>query len=191
MIGAHYAGDNEYAGTRIDSTIVMYAGRPVVVSRVDRVGNKPVAHVRQLQDNMELTVDLDDLDICPPEIGYVNMHGIASYICRMPKRRDYKQGTRMQNLFSHYGLNIRDITQANLYNTFMGVFPSYKDCINTVQMNPESPVISMAWGNDWAIDCEANLRHRFGKSVGRVEDSQPILFKEYQYLQDALQRSLN
>jgi hypothetical protein len=190
MIGSHYGGDREYADSRVTNTIVMHEGRPVTVVELAPSSEGAMATVLDLLNSNRIVTRLDGLDLCPPKIGYVNYGGVASYVCRMPKRRDYKQGTRMQNLVSHCGLPINSIAAAQLYSPIVGDYPDFTTCIQSVGPDSGTKNHSMAWHNDWALSVSGDITYKFGNVVGSLKDSEPKLLPQFKHLQKVLQRSL-
>lgn len=85
----------DYAQSRLMDTVVRVNGNPVIV-----VGIADLAHieVQTLIKSRRKTVTMQDLDLEPVELGYVNYNGCAIYASRKPKRQDWRQGLRYENM---------------------------------------------------------------------------------------------
>lgn len=190
MLGSDYGDDYGYAATRIQGTIVKYKGKPVTVTNV--IGGEgsdgPVALIRGLKAKEEKAVKLFDLDICPSKMGYVNFDSVASYICRQPLRRDYKQGMRTQQLVSQFGYRIQDIPNHAYYEILVNEYPSFSDCVRTV--STEGGGDSAAWHYDWALDHEDNLLYKFGEVVGKLTGGSLVLDDTHGHLSEQLEEAL-
>ncbi len=190
MLGEHYGDDHEYADSRVRGTVVMHDGEPVHVDNVFRHDETgvPTAVIRHIVTGKSSAVDLKSLDLEPFNLGYVNYANSASYICRAPMRRDYKQGMRHQNIKSQYGYRSCDIPFAGFYDTIMNKFPPYGVCLNLVG---KKGIESWAWHLNWAVDNKGNLLHKFGEIVGTVQhNTTPVLFDTYKHLQESLEETL-
>jgi hypothetical protein len=96
MSKVDYKDDYNYASTRINNTIVMHDGMPF---KVDGIGaGKVFCGVKVLEGIFE-EHKLEELDLSPRRVGYVNKGGVAHYCMRMPSRH-YKQGLCQENFFS-------------------------------------------------------------------------------------------
>lgn len=194
MLGSHYNNDAGYAESRIKGTIVTHEGQPVKVSGVTGGdgGSEPVAVVHDLKGENKFMVNLSDLDLCPPKLGFVNYEATTSYVCRKPMRRDYKQGLRNQNLTTEFGYNIQSIPDYALLSTIVGDFPTFEQCRKKLEKTRKgnSRVQSWAWDYHWAIDIDNNLLHKFGKIVGKFVGDKLVLSPKFNYLQSQLEGSL-
>src|ERR1700754_2631417 len=99
-----YGHDYVYAQTRIQGTVlrVLATGEPVYVVQVS--GDGRCACVPIDLDwgdrNNNIYLQVDELDMHPVPLGYVNCAGEATYLMRVPMRRDWKQGLRQENCWS-------------------------------------------------------------------------------------------
>ena len=190
MLGSDYGTDHEYADSRVRGTIVRYEGEPVQVDNIfrDDETGEPTAVLKVLKSGRGSTAPLAALDLEPFKLGYVNYALSASYISRMPMRRDYKQGMRYQNINSGYGYHQKDIPLKDYYDTLMGKFPSFASALRSVT---EGKLESCAWGHHWAVDNEGSLLYKFGKQVGTVGGvTGPVLDDNHTHLQEQLEESI-
>lgn len=177
-----YGNDWEYAGTRLHETVVRWGDKPIYVEAVGAAG----AISRLLgSDKMEL-IPLDDLNLKPVSLGYINYHRVASYVVRVPKRRDWRQGMRHGNIRSISGLPAQEIPLDKMVDTISGKYPSYRFCLEGVNRNYQS----LAWHRHWAVVKPirpGNLTICYkGEAVGSVIEGQPMLDEKHQYLKEYL-----
>lgn len=196
-----YPGDMEYAATRLPDTVVLHKGVPVEVKvvitggenltgyyqhigrpRPARPPQRPIWVHNIVKDSNEI-VSLDDIDPTPVPLGYVNYQGVASYIARVPRRGDYKQGMRYNNIRSISGLPAQRIPYSAIASTIVNEFPTFTLCVKTSRT-----CRSIAWHRDWAID-NTGLIHYQGEEVGGLIEGRVALHRKKQYLQEALDES--
>lgn len=185
---SNYAGDHEYLSSRISGSVVMCQGSPVYVLEVTGSGN---ASIEDLVTHNRRVIRADNLSLEIPKLGYVNYFGRATYVCRKPMRRDYKQGLRKQNLISTYGYISNELPYHSLVPTLTNNYPSFKECLNLIQNQKDrpEPIFSMAWNRNWAIEKEGDnlhLLYKFGTVVGSIINGEPTLKNEFMYLIEQL-----
>lgn len=196
--------DHRYAVTRIRDTIVMDGNTPVEVCsdilsnmEVRRVldgegttlkNKSPVSPilVRDLKSKNLSVVCVGDITPSLPELGYVNHRGVASYIARLPKRRDWRQGIRYSNLVSYCGLPMEDIPYSAIADTLTNTYPTFERCIQSFAKS--KTLRSIAWHRDWSVDKDGVVFHE-SIPVGALLEGRVSLSKEFLYLQEALDES--
>lgn len=129
----NYGEDWDYAGARLrDSLVRTVNGEPLFVYAVR--DDLSVSGCLLNSHNQEITVGLDDLDLSPVPLGYVNKDRSVSYVSRSPCRH-YKQG------LTNYTMNVRgspvSLTSRFLANTIMGKYPSL-ECVMEDILTEES-----------------------------------------------------
>ena len=126
-----YENDWEYASAKLGGSIVRYEGYPVWV--VD-VNDEYVCLDKIPSNGGTFKVQLCDLDLTPLPLGFVNGDNTCSYIQRVPKRNDWKQGVRAANLMglssSSVNLNINSV---DFVNTVLNKFPSIENCMEYIE----------------------------------------------------------
>src|SRR5687768_15024544 len=96
-----YPGDPRYASTRLVGTVVLHNKEPVEVqgvysSRAEAADayhaiNKPLPDkvpknptwIKNIKTSEHSIVSLEELDVTPFKLGYVNYKGVASYVVRV------------------------------------------------------------------------------------------------------------
>lgn len=182
-----YGTDYEYAATRLVNTIVRHNDKLVEVLGINRAnGHCTVRQVSAARQDMKV-VPLDELNLKPLRLGYANLNGGgAIFICRVPRRDDWRQGTRAANLkvcvdgFMNFEwpLHILVDVVANKY-------PKFKTAV-TRSRNTGKRV---AWAREWAV--QGGMVFNKDRVVGRMNDKNEITLNEgYTYLQESLTETL-
>lgn len=189
-----YGDDYEYAGSRLDGTIVTLDNKPVYVNKIGPKMVAVLSWLNSLDDTFKH--DAKELDLHPVKLGYCNAYGTASYLMRKPMRRDYKQGLRHGNFFSLGEVHAERIGYQLLDNVIKGVYPTYEQVVETAtgkvpQLNPFKAVKvgRMAWCREWAMDTTGILLYK-GKPVGNHVEGKNVLDDSHSYLREALEEAL-
>lgn len=95
---------SDYAASRLVDTIVRIGQDPV---RIISVNDLAAVEVESLIRARRKRVNFNDLNLEPVQLGYVNYQGQAVYACRMPKRNDWRQGLRYDNMYFSYHYDSR------------------------------------------------------------------------------------
>lgn len=178
-----YDGDCQYAITRLEHTVVRLRGEPVFVDYLEEEGD--TFHVRRLVNMEEVTCKLEELDLVPIPLGYVNFAGRASYVVRKPMRHDWRQGARTQNCTTLSGINITRIAFTEMVNTILNKFPAFEEAIKNARKG-----FSCAWHREWAVNGKLEVVYKGTKVVGTVIDNKVALKEQYLYLSEALAEAL-
>jgi hypothetical protein len=180
-----YSDDYEYASSRLSETIVRKGNEPVYIYGVSP-GMKVTYQVIDKPGEDPGVCDIDELDLKPVPLGYCNFNKNASYLTRIPMRRDWRQGLRQGNYMSLNGVDARKIPNTALAKVIKGEYPTFKDCLELVKK-----LNSVAWHRHWAISNAGGLFHK-GSAVPVcvILDGELKLSTKYQYLSEALKESL-
>jgi hypothetical protein len=129
----NYGDDWDYAGTRLrDSLVRLGDGRPFYVHSVREDGTVSGSLAGSPFDT---TASMDDLNLSPVPLGYVNKKRIVSYTSRSPTRH-YKQGLTSYTLVAK-GSPV-SLTSRDLAKTIMGVYPSVESVMEDVLTEEKS-----------------------------------------------------
>lgn len=197
----NYNEDYEYAAQRLPQTVVRMAdtGMPVYVHEV-RVREKKVS-VSSLEKGVQENklVKLKDLILDSPPLGFVNYNGVAVFVMRIPMRRDWRQGVRMQNCYvCSQGLPIHfnDLLRNDaLHNCIIGKYPTISrilDKYNAKAANLFAPAASLAWDRHWALTPQKGVMYKdwgvVGTLLGKGDD---IMFKDgHAFLRENFEESV-
>lgn len=187
-----YGKDYGYAQTRIEGTMVrlLGSGEPVYVQRVLDSG-MCYLHMIDDENNATITKHIDDLDMHPVPLGYVNVRGDVVYLARIPMRRDWKQGLRQANSWSSKGL-LDDIPRKSIRHCIIGKYPTFNKACKDVKIGVargRNKII--AWHRHWAIETSDFIQYKNHEIVGKLEKGKPVLFDRYKYLKEALEESMS
>jgi hypothetical protein len=177
-----YGKDYAYAATRLNGTIVRDKdGEPFHVINVDVTGDA-VGYLLKggSINNTPVHRRVDDLNVQPVHLGYVNHEGGGvTYIRRMPLRRDWKQGLRSEQCVSS-NIRLNGMDWKELRKTILGEFIPFK---RAIKYN-----FGVAFHRHWAVN-RKRLYYK-NKQVGIIHEDNPVLNDEHQYLKEYLQECL-
>lgn len=179
-----YGDDWDYADTRLATTVVRHAYKPFLVNRVDAGG---VVRGQYLDEKLPRTthVPLDQLQLTPVSLGFVNTEEGACYVVRIPKRNDWRQGLRRGTMRSLTCKPTEAISLRDLSDTIKGIYPTIEACRNIV---PHTGTV--AWCRNFCITNDGGIMYKNLGIVGRFAGAEFRLSDEFSYLQEALEDSL-
>lgn len=185
-----YGKDFGYASTRILNTIVRLAnGDPVYVMHMSLEG---MCYVCPLEKEWVIEnckqYDLDDLDLHPVPLGYVNSSGVATYLQRMPLRRDWKQGLRQENCSSS-NRRLYSLPMDAVKKCIIGDYPTFKRAYTDARKRSENTLKAIAWHRHWAVTSVGSIFYK-NELVGETINDQPTLNDKYKYLKEYLSETL-
>lgn len=189
-----YGKDYVYAQTRIQGTILrlLETGEPVYVMHVTAAGTCTCIPIEKDWNNPAegQKCHVDQLDMHPVPLGYVNCAGDATYLMRIPMRRDWKQGLRQENCWSS-GRHFSDIPMKDIKNCIMNKYPTFNRAIKDVQNGTaRGRQKTIAWHRNWAIRTDGIVLYKNNEAVGNLKDDGVELTSSYWYLKEALQESM-
>lgn len=182
-----YGDDFAYAASRLNESVVVHSetNTPVYIQRVDDEGN----WLGQNALGKRAVGRVENLDLTPVKLGYVNSTTYASYIQRRPERR-YRQGFRqssMHNLSDTPGVRI---LSPELASTIRGIYPTLEMCIDRVE-NGEAT--TQAFSREFAVSRKLQKGYTLlfkDKVVGWVDCNDNVqtfgLDNKYEYLSEML-----
>jgi hypothetical protein len=198
---SHYESFDE-CQTRLNGTVILYKGEPVVVQQVEANGAEPcLLHLKFLprsRDSATVLVTDEDLEYRRFNLGYVNLAGGATYAARWPIVEGYKQGLTCNNLkFTSIGggqpaPNFQHIyVQPGFKDMLQGKYPTAEEAMERLLAQNEPP-ISVAFQPDFAIRRD-QFRGDFlldyrGQKVGFGKNKFSVP-QDYWYLREVLQKS--
>lgn len=174
----------EYANSRLAGTIVKYQGEAVYVSEC--FGER-LAKIRVLPHGNEDAVNLDHLDLSPIKLGYVNIGGCAEYLQRIPKRRDWRQGLRANNV------NNAGVLEEGVAFLVNPTYPTPDKVVDRVFHCSDE---SMAFSRHFSVRYDGCIRHKGRQSVGEVclddeDHASWKLYDDFLHLEEALKEALD
>lgn len=189
-----YGKDYGYAQTRIQGTIlrIQKSGEPVYVASVSNDGTCvviPIEHSHLTMDHA-VRVGVDDLDMHPVSLGYVNVAGEATYLMRIPMRRDWKQGLRSENCYSS-GRRLSQMPMKAVRSCIMNKYPTFKKvCTDIEAAVKNNRVKTLAWHRNWALRSDTTVFYKNLRVVGRLVGGAVVLDKGNEHLKECLEESM-
>lgn len=127
--------DVGYARDKLVETLVRYNGQPVIVGNIDGRGKANIYKV--FGNHTYIDVKYGDLELEPVSLGNINFNGGVAYASRIPKRRDWRQGLRNNNMhisqvIDGFGRNTIRLTSTELGKTIIGSYPSIETCVESI-----------------------------------------------------------
>lgn len=189
MIGYDTA---DYAATRLVDTIIRYKDMAVFVKAVGLKNGKISIRCLDLLDEDENLIEayLEDCDINPVPLGYVNHNKTTHYITRTPMRRDWRQGLRMLNIVDVEGAQPRMIPYHTIAHTILGKYPSFKSCLD--RLSSKDKILKMAYCRDFSINNEGVLIYKGLFEVGKIDmiNGAITILPEYNWVGEAFDESM-
>lgn len=186
-----YGTDYRYAATRLNETIVRRNNQPVLVRNVSGDG---MVDYYNILDGERGSCRLEDLDVRPMPLGYVNKAKKAYYMTRVPKRSDWRQGVRANNVM----LVCRTPLRGMLHSLIRALYKNktnFDGCFTEIAYRRAS---SMSFHQHWALKVRRNttkshqLCYKGIDNVGHVyEDKTFKLRKGCHHLKEYLEECLN
>jgi hypothetical protein len=184
-----YNDNVEYASQRLAGTIVRVGEVPVYVSSVFETRQEGIlCKIQELQDTEDDSkfVSVDNLNLEPVPLGYVNYGPSSYYMVRKPMRNDWRQGLRRGNSAFIGDEGFYELPHQELNQTILGKYPKVKDALALVKTRIKDKV---AFSRDFAVGYDKTLHYK-GRRVGTF-DKQMTLDKKYFYLNEYLQETLD
>ena len=161
-----YSNDNvEYARQRLNETIITHQGKAVMVVDVNKQGaKKPLLIIStEILTGKQIADSIDNYDLTPVKLGFVNAKNNVGYVARKPLRNDWRQGLRANQVIVPYSssgkffIDFKDIAK-----TIEGIFPTIEEIRDMKMMR--------AFSRDFSVDKNDDIYYRaFGK-VGNFID---------------------
>lgn len=187
-----YPNDNpEYAKQRLVGTIITHNGKAVNVANVRKVGgNKPLEVSSIAILNHEPVIDsIENYDLTPIKLGFVNHGADTVYVTRMPMREDWRQGFRWsQAFFPFMSTPDTNVDSIDLARSVENIFPDIDEIREILRRRQGM----MAWCRNFAIDNKDQIFYRgFGK-VGEFLDKTTnfLLDGKFFWVEDRLKKVL-
>lgn len=184
-----------YAASRLIDTIILCDGAPVIVRNVEKsdAGSGIVVKYTEILDPTDRTkrADINQFDLNPVRLGYVNYRKDPVYLTRAPMRRDWRQGLRTMNIYDAHGNNPRMIPYHVIAQTIMNNYPTFESALNTLN----SPLLGdggLAYHRDFSISHEGKLSYKGMFEVGEVnmENGDVVIDPKFAWVGEAFNESM-
>ena len=178
-----YEGDYMYARDKLIDSLVMHDGKPVYIRHI----NVSDGEVEYLFNNKEGFCQVEDLDLTPVPLGFVNLRDECLYVSRRPARH-WKQGLRDITI-NCVGHKV-GIFSTDLHNTIMNIYPSINLCEEYI-INKEKH--SCAFSRKYCLEMGEEVINilRINTPVGEFSNGNIFLYENYEFLREELEEILN
>lgn len=178
-----YKDNIPYAKQRLVGTIVRIKNEPVKV--VD-ISPKGIATAYFLKDDKEFFTDIDNLNLEPVPLGYINWRKNCYYMVRKPIREDWRQGLRMGNAAFIGEQGFMEFPRRELRDTILNQYPTFAQAVEAVTKQGATKV---AFNRVFAVSSGKELFYK-ERVVGSF-DKLPQLSDKFRYLHECLQEFFN
>jgi len=172
----------QYAGTRINQTVILLKRQPVYVEQVTR--GKVVHGTTLGRGHHPVVEDLSKFNMIDYRLGYFNVDGVAYYMSRKALRQDWRQGLRENNVNCEpykADLGVHDIATCLRQR-----HPSLSKAIATVGKGAHS----CAWCKDFCVTSRALIMWK-SHVVGSIEDDTITLGNKFKFLAKLVKETTN
>lgn len=177
-----------YAATRLVGTVVRKGDLPIVVGDVIEDGGTIKVVYGDLDGPPNThSCNLDEVNLDPIPLGYANTRGGAIYMTRMPMRKDWKQGLRINNMMSADNYPIGGFK--GLKDAILGKFPSLSTAATAVNGGSKD---SVAFSRNFAVHKGGNVVFKGRLVVGKVTpDRENVTLEDkYSWVKEILNEDL-
>jgi hypothetical protein len=171
----------EYAGTRLNGTIVMLKRKPIYVEHV--YCDKTVKGYALDKIKRIVECHLDDLAVLDFQLGFVNTSSGAHYLSRKALRHDWRQGLRPNNIMAvpYCGRVDHSLIATCLRHRY----PSFATAVAVVK---SGDVLSCAWCQDFALTSTDKILWK-NYEVGTIGDTSIRLEPNFRFLAKLLREN--
>lgn len=120
----------QYALSRLNETIIRDdKGVPCTVVDGSKFRGEIYLELVDLKEGNRKSVAISKCDLKSPNLGFYfnNRHG-SGYLARKPMRQ-WRQGIRLRNITSLYGLPLQGVTNSNLSDCIQGIYPTKRKAL--------------------------------------------------------------
>jgi hypothetical protein len=178
-----YKDNIEYARQRLLGTVVRHNNEPFIVSKIGITGVVLGAYLTNALEPVQ--VDLDDLNLEPVPLGYVNYNNSSYYVVRKPMRRDWRQGLRMANIAFIGPAGFHDLPHKSIRKTILGEYPKIEAAVAKLR----GGVDKIAFSRHFALTSNLDLEYKGNCLVGKY-DKVFTLEEPFKYLTEHLMETI-
>ncbi len=124
MLGTCYQDDPEYASSRLKNTIVFKDKEPIYITAIGGAGEVRYYNLGS-HSRREFLTTLQQIDLTPNPLGYVNTEWKAHYLRRWPYRQ-FKQGLTWDSIKK------ADLKGPDLARCLKNIYPSVTACVDEI-----------------------------------------------------------
>lgn len=189
--------DPSHAQLRLGNTIIRLKGLPIFVGEIRGDYSTVIQYLGSgKQSEVDDIRKLEDIDLTPVPLGFVQIGERAYYMMRKPSRRT-KQGLSEESLFIHEFGGRSSIRQDAAYrkavsNTILGEYPSLKASFKMLGNQFSSVPIHRNWALRSSSSGLKKLLYKYSGVVGHWDDvlGKMVLSTDFEYLREVLDQEL-
>ena len=174
-----------YARSRLTDTVIRHKGEPFHVVSVFSNRKKIRVVGFLLSNRQELDVPLEECDLTPVPLGYVNFGASSYYTMRMPMRNDWRQGLRYINLVDVNGRQFNGVGYETFVNTIKGEYPSFLQATEEV-IEKES----RAFHRDFAIKNDGTIVYKGQLDVANWDRDHGTFTIQKEWVRESLDEAI-
>lgn len=181
----------DYAASRLVGTLVRYADTNDLALVAD-INDEFICSLQKLNGDSD-HVHIERLNLKPPRLGYINRNNDCLYLTRVPKRQDWKQGLRYENMLivNDHNSQSSQYRYSDMVEMVKGNYPSISECFKKVSSGKR---IAMAFDYDFGLSFCAedkgevcvNLLYGGVGIVGTFNGNVFKLDEQYKYLKERI-----
>lgn len=174
----------DYTRTRLLETIIRKGDNPVFVTNVyDDEGIYISGYY--IKDNKPISGKLEEFNLQPIPLGYVNYNKKAIYATRMPMRKDWKQGLRTNNFVLGENRLDRSIKWSMIVNTVKNIYPTFQKAVDKVRN-----INSLAFHRDFAIHKNGMIEYKGVLQVATYDFDTGNISLNKEWIREALNEAI-
>lgn len=176
----------EYASSRLVGTLVLHEDKAVKVLSVGGSLTCLVCYVAGEEEGEQFRVDLSELSLKSPALGFVNFGNRCGYLVRKPMRHDWRQGVRPNSV---QDLHRGNVTFSTIGKCMEGVFPTFKEALVRI----EDGVPEVAISRDFSIVRRGGVlrvKYKWYGKVGRLNKNGVALDDKFNHLKKCVEKLL-
>ena len=189
--------DEQHANSYLSGTIIRVGGIPIYVDQLSEGGRvekkwRMNYHIIGDDEVNILFLPNEKIDMNPVPLGMMNFEESVFYVSRIPTR-GWKVGLAPSNV-SFYPLGpagngggAPPLISKELRKCILGQYPDFTGALKKIRAGKNA----IAFSRRFAINGGSLLFKNGDKAVGVAERQGPILFDNFQYLEETLQEDLN
>jgi hypothetical protein len=159
-----------YAHSRLQETLARLrgSGKPIFILGCEGSDSDIKVRFANIPDDDDIHLtSLSEVDFDPVPLGYVNFSARATYLTRMPMRKDWRQGTRLTSMVDPAGYGPSRVPYKAIGQTIIGDFPSFNRVVETIGSRVKTPN-SIAFSRNFAVKGDGALEYKGVKIIGDI-----------------------
>ena len=172
--------DIRYSQERLIGTIARVKNKAAAIIGLDAT----VVMYSELTSGKQTANAIQDLDVNPVPLGYMNYDETANWLCRSSVRNDWKQGLRAKTIRSLNGeVFLEGNAMKALGRCIEGDYPTYEKALKVTSERGTM----MAFSRDFAVFSGLKIYYKGKYEVGQINNKEITLFDKFKWLTESLE----